>query len=230
MKTMKRPTFAILALVLFSLPVAHAQTPTPSADTSAAPAPSGSVAAAPAGMAISAYAWPKEASEQPKEEEWAGATELEMVTNLETTGWSKKRVNCRQRALREWMRVECAAPEVPPKNFFLETQTLYGSLWGLAGDISSTSGQFQLASAVEAYAKNLDKDPKNTAARLMRAMGAIATVTFQAKYGSAMMVRLDEIFWAENYMGEGSVIVQPGILIDVSWALGEKYPTIVLHG
>jgi len=128
------------------------------------------------------------------------------------------------------MRVECAAQEKPPKDPSFEVQTMYGSVWGLAGDISSASGQFQLASAVEAYSKYLDKDPKNTAARLTRGMGAIATITFQAKYGSAMMVRLDEIFYAENYMGEGSVLVSPGIVFDVSWALGEKYPTIELHG
>jgi hypothetical protein len=229
MKSMKRLTFAILALALFCLPAAFAASPAPSAEGSAAPMPSGSAAASPTGMPVSSYAWPKEASEQPKEEEWAGATELESITTVATSGWLKKPVKCRQRALREWMRIDCSPPD-PPTKEFLEGQRFYGSLWGLAGDVSGASGQFQLVSAVETYAKATAPNPTDVPGRLTRAMGAVGTVIFQAKYGSATMLRLDEIFWAEHYDGGGNVLVSPGIVIDVSWALGEKQPTITLLG
>jgi hypothetical protein len=228
MKSKKRPTFAILALVLFCLPAAIAAPSAPSAEGNAAPMPSGSAVAAPTGMSVSSYAWPKETSEQPKEEEWASATELESVTTVASSGWLKMPAKCRQRVLREWMRLDCSPPD-PPKNF-PEGQRFYGSLWGLAGDISGASGQFQLVSAVETYAKKTDPNPTNVAGRFTRAMGAVGTVIFQAKYGNATMLRLDEIFWAEQYDGGGNVLLSPGIVIDVSWALGEKHPTITLLG
>ena len=72
--------------------------------------------------------------------------------------------------------------------------------------------------------------PSRIDGRLTRAMGAIGTIIFQAKYGTGTMVRLDEILWAEHYEGGGNVLLAPGIVIDISWALGEKYPTIVLNG
>jgi hypothetical protein len=229
MKSMKRPTFTILALVLFCLPAAHAASPDPSAQGSAAPVLSASPAAPPTGMSVSSYAWPKETSEQPKEEEWAGATELESITTVASSAWVKKPVKCRQRVLREWVRIDCSPPDPPTKEFF-EGQRFYGSLWGLAGDISGASGQFQLVSSIEAYAKKTDPDPTNVGARLTRAMGAVGTAIFQAKYGNATMLRLDQAFWAENYDGGGNVLISPGIIIDVSWALGEKHPTINLLG
>lgn len=227
MNSKKRPMFAILVLVLCSMPVARAASDAPSAQSSAAAAPSGSANADPKGIPVSAYAWPKEASEAPKDDEWTSATELETAMTIASSGWLKKPVKCRQRALREWMRIDCSPPD-PPTKEFLEGQRFYGSLWGIAGDISTVSGQFQLVSTVEQYAKATS--PSGVDGRLTRAMGAIGTITFQAKYGSATMVRLDEIFWAEHYDGGGNVLLAPGIVIDISWALGEKYPTIVLNG
>ena len=227
MKSMKRPTLTIIALVFCSLPAAYAAPPTPSAESSAAPGPSAIAPAAANGMSVSTYAWPKETSDQPKDDEWAGATELEMVTTLAASGWTKQPVKCRQRVLRAWMRIECSPPD-PPAKQFREGQRFYGSLWGLAGDVSNVSGQFQLVSTIEEYAKAASSN--DTSGRLTRAMGAIGTITFQAKYGSATMLRMDEIFWADQYDGGGNVLIAPGIIIDVSWALGEKHPTIVLNG
>lgn len=229
MKTIKRPTFAILSLVLFCLPVAHAEPAAPSGHASAAPAPSGSAAAVPKGIPSASYAWPKETSDQPKSEEWAGATELESITTQATSGWSKKPVTCRQRALRAWVRVDCPPPEVSHDDVRPEHR-FYGSLWGLAGDVSGTAGQFQLVSSVESHTKKLDEDLSEVGARLARGMGAVGTVIFQAKYGSAAMLRLDQIFWVDQYDGGGNALLAPGIVIDVSWALGEKYPSIELRG
>jgi len=219
--------FAILALVIGSLPVAHAASDAPSAQSSVAAPPSASASAGPTPIPISAHVWPKELSEAPKDAEWTNATELEEATTVASSGWLKKPVKCRQRVLREWMRIDCSPPD-PPTKEFLEGQRFYGSLWGLAGDISTVSGQFQLVSTVEKYAKTTS--PTGVDGRLTRAMGAIGTIVFQAKYGSATMVRMDEIFWAEHYDGGGNVLIAPGIVVDISWALGEKHPTIVLNG
>lgn len=227
MKSKKQPMFAILPLVFASLPTSHAALDASSASSSAAAAPSSSANAAPSGIPISAYAWPKEASDPPKDAEWTGATELEGVTTVAASGWLKKPVKCRQRALREWMRIDCSPPD-PPVKEFLASQRFYGSVWGLAGDISTVSGQFQLVSTIEAYAKTVS--PTGEDGRLTRAMGAVGTIMFQAKYGSATMIRMDEIFWAEHYEGGGNVLLAPGIVVDISWALGEKYPTILVNG
>ncbi len=229
MKSIKYPMFAILPLVFGSLPAAHAALDASSAQSSAAAAPSASASAnvGPTGIPISTYVWPKEVSEAPKDAEWTSATELETATTVAQSGWLKKPVKCRQRVLREWMRLDCSPPD-PPTKQFLEGQRFYGSLWGLAGDVSNVSGQFQLVSTVEAYAKRTS--PSSVDGRLTRAMGAMGTITFQAKYGSATMIRMDEIFWAEQYDGGGNVLLAPGIVIDISWALGEKHPTILLNG
>jgi hypothetical protein len=227
MKSMKRPTLTILALVFCSLPAAYAAPPTPSAESSAAPGPSASARAASNGMSVSTYAWPKDASDKPNEDEWEHATELEEVKTSVRSWWGKIPATCLQRVVREWVRIECLPPDLMAENF-RESRRFYGSLWGLAGDISSASGQFQLVSTLEPLAQ--DSDPNSVSGRLIRRMGAIATVTFQAKCGSAMMLRMDQILWADQYDGGGNVLLDPGIIIDVSWALGEKHPTIALNG
>lgn len=227
MKSMKRAVFAILAVVFSFLPAAHAVQEAPSAAASASAAPNASASVAPTGMPVAQYTWPKEASEAPKEEEWAGATELEAIATTAQSGWVKRPARCRQRAVREWVRLECSPPD-PPNDLNLDVQRFYGSLWGLAGDISGSSAQFELVSKVEKYSKG--RNPAQTSDRLTLGMGAVGMVTFQAKYGSATMLRMDQIFWAERYDGGGNVELAPGIIIDVSWALGEKYPTIALLG
>ncbi|HRI68598.1 MAG TPA: hypothetical protein PK156_30430 [Polyangium sp.] len=227
MKTITSPSIAIWSLVLGCLPTAHAAQEVPAASASAAAAaPSGSASAPPGGMAISAYKWPREASGQPKEEEWAGATELESMTTQTGFSWERFDITCRTWAVREWVRLECALQG--GRKSSRDFPHFFGSLWGLAGDISGVSGQFRLASKVDQYASKLN--PADEVDRLQLGMGAAGIVTFQAKYGSAVMLRLDEIFWAEQYDGGGNVLVDPGILIDIGWALGEQYPTISVNG
>lgn len=225
MKRTNCHSLALLVLVLGSFPTAHAAQEAPAASASVDAAASASAPLA--GMPMAAYNWPKEASDKPKDEEWTGATELEAMTTTAQSGWEKMPVVCRVWALREWVRIECVPPDLPVKHF-LEFQRFYGSFWGIAGDISGTSAKFPLVSKVEKYAKSLK--PEQVSDRLMLNMGASGIVTFRAKYGSATLLRMDQIFWAENYDGGGNVLVNPGILIDVSWALGEKYPTILLNG
>lgn len=226
MKSIQRPVFAILALAVFCLPAAHAAPPEPSATTSAAAAPSASAAAKPVRTAISAYAWPKETSERPQSKEWESATLFEEMRVDIRSWWGKSTASCDVRAVREWVQIECTAPALPESDF--ELPNYYGSAWAVAGDVSTASAQFKLLS-------DLKMEPQRSASNsdgntLMLKMAYFGTIEFQAKYGSAMMVRLDEIFWAEGYDGGGSASVKPGILMDVAWALGEKYPTISLGG
>lgn len=213
MKSMKSAIFAIPSLVTLSLAAAQA-----------APAsPSGSANAGPPGVAVSAYAWPKETSDAPKDEEWAGATELEPGQSSGPSGWLTRNVRCRQRALRDWMRIDCDAPG----HLNNDTDHFFGSIWGVAGEVSGASASFVSTSTLERFQKPLE--PRDEGGRIMRRMGATASLTFQVKYGSASMFRIDEIFYAENYMGEGSVLLDPGLVVEVSWALGEKHPSLVYH-
>lgn len=230
MKSMKCSPWVLIPVVLGCLPVAHAAQEAPST----APSPSASVsanadspAAFPTGMATSKYAWPKELSDAPKEEEWTSATELETIKTIANNGWERMPVKCRQRALRAWVRIDCFPPD-QPEQMFREGQRFYGSLWGVAGDISGTSGQFELVSKVERYSAL--KNSQYFGDQMMLKMGAVGTAIFQVKYGAAFMVRLDQIFWAEQYDGGGNTLISPGIIMDVSWALGESYPSIFLKG
>ena len=57
-------------------------------------------------------------------------------------------------------------------------------------------------------------------------MGTSATITFPVTQGSALLLRIDRMYWDDGYDSSGAY-TQPGILVDVSWALGEKAPTIL---
>lgn len=230
MKSINRPVFAILSLAVFCLPAAHAAPPDPSAAPSAAPlpsaAPSASAAAKRVRTPIASYAWPKETSERPQSKDWESAALFEEMTVEIRSWWGVSPVSCDARAVREWVQVECTAAALGTSDFDLPHY--FGSVWAVAGDISTTSAQFKLLSDLNMephrYASNSDGN------KLMLKMGYFATVEFQAKYGSAMMVRLDEILWSEGYDGGGLAQVKPGMLIDVAWTLGEKHPTISLGG
>ena len=227
MKTMKSPSIVLLALGLGCLPTAHAAQESPAASASVgSAAPIGSASAPPVGMEISAYNWPRDASDKPKDEEWAGATEIQALESRIGFFWDRMKVTCRLLAVREWARIDCSPPS-PPRHF-RDFPHYFGAAWGVAGDVSTVSAQFRLVSQVEKYASKLK--PTDDIDRLQLGMGAHGILTFQVKYGSATMLRLDQILWAEQYDGGGSVLVHPGILIDVAWALGEKYPTISIQG
>ena len=186
----------------------------------AAPAPAGSAppgpsasAAAPAGhgVPVSAYAWPAEASPEPREEDWAGATELE-VAPAKDPGGSLVLV-CAQRALGAWLRISCTPP---PGSSHL------GAVWGLAGDVAKVKGSFSLLSGLEGY----KKPPTSTKEDLERKMGDAVTITLPLTPGTAALLRIDRISWDEEWDWSG-VVASPGMLVDVSWALGEAHPTIL---
>lgn len=176
------------------------------------------IATAEPGQTVSSYVWPTEASPEPKEDAWAKATELETKRVKMPDRWfgGGAEIECTQRVVREWVRVTCTPPHDKPED------TLVGVIWGMAGDLDSVSGDFEMSAELPRYAK----PPQNVVEDLSRKMGASATITFQARAGSAMLLSLDEIGWDESYDGS-NVFSRSGILVDVSWALGENGPTIL---
>jgi hypothetical protein len=176
-----------------------------------APSAAPSAGAAPAKrVAISAYAWPEEAGPEPKEADWAGATPLENDTpgaaRPDTTS-----PHCQEAAIGAWVRVTCT-PGV--KHF--------GAVWSLAGDTAKAKARFSLASELEHF----EKAPQSIGEDMERKMGDLVTVTFPVSPGSATLLRVDGISWEEEY--EGSlVLTRAGPMVDVTWALGEKHPSIL---
>ena len=180
--------------------------------------PAPSAAPAKGGVAISAHAWPTEASAAPKEGEWASAVALEAVkSKIRVTSWGSAVVTCTQRALRDWVRVTCTPPHDEGSS-----DVLFGALWGMAGEVAKVKGKFAMSSELPRYAQ----PPTDETSDLSRKMGASATVTFPVRPGGAVVLRVDFIDWDVSYDGGMSVITRPGMLIDVSWALGETHPII----
>jgi hypothetical protein len=185
---------------------APGDSPAASASASAAPAASGS-AAAPSKPTIASYAWPTEASDEPKEPEWANATELEpaKVTFQYNDG------TCTQKVVREWVRLRCAPAS---EDVFL------GPMWALAGDFEKVKGGFALA------ASRTKTPPQSPMDMAILKMGIAGELTFQARPGKAFVVSMDRMGFDEGWDG-ATPFVGTGLLIDVSWAPGEKAPTIV---
>jgi hypothetical protein len=168
----------------------------------------------------SSYAWPAEAGPEPKEEEWAGATDLGTVeVQPASTFWwlSPIHLSCAQRALGAWVRITCTPPH--PES---GEDTLLGAVWPLSGDAAKAKATFSPASALPRY----KSPPSNVVDDLTRKMGASVTITFPTTPGSALLLRVDRIGWDDGYDGS-NVFTLPGMLVDVSWALGEKAPTIL---
>lgn len=206
--------FALPALVALAVsPVAEATPIPPSSVTlgaspPASATPSASASSAPAGPTVASYAWPTTSSPEPKAEEWTSATVLESVTASIGSGDAV----CTQRVVREWMRISCT-PSLP--------DTFFGVLWGWAGDLDLVKGTFGLAADV------IKKPPTNEMEQLTMKMGARADVTFQARPGTAFLVTLERMGWDDSGWDGPSLFVSSGAVIDVSWALGEKGPTVL---
>lgn len=193
-----------VALVLGSIPMAWAQT----------------VADLPP-QKWADYAWPTESSSEPKADEWEKAIPLEMVKMGEENRWAWWNVvTCKPRVVREWVQLTCGAP--PKENG--EVFPFFGALWGMAGDLSTIKASFTPASELEKY----KAPPKNDDERWTQKLGVRATTVFQIKPGSAFVIQFDELFWNENYEGT-NLEPRTGMLVDVSWALGEKSPSIFLR-
>ena len=126
-------------------------------------------------------------------------------------------MSCTQRALGAWVRIACAPPHPADSD-----GTLLGAVWALSGDVAKVKGTLSPASELPRF----KKPPSNIEEALTRKMGASATITFPVTPGSAFLLRLDTIGWDDGYDGS-NVFTSAGMLVDVSWALGEKAPTIL---
>ncbi len=170
-------------------------------------------------VAVKDYAWPTDESPEPSEEDWAGATDLgSRSIDLRRMSWEGGReVLCRQYAIRAWVRVVCTP--IQPKR----DPVFFGVVWGRAGELSSVKARFLMAHESDAF----KAFPKNKIEELTQRMGVDATITFQGRPGQSMLLGIDLIGWDFNYDGGANPFSRPGMLVDVSWAKGEKAPTIV---
>jgi hypothetical protein len=207
---------ALLALLAGAVCVYEPVAAVLAAPPPASASPSASVAApARPHLALSAYAWPAELSAEPKEEDWASATDLEPfrrntdaidAEGLRSAGW------CNPRVVGSWLRLTCTAG------------IHFGIVWGLAGDLAKVKGTIPLVSEVE----RPTKPTADWAETATRNMGVSATVTFPVAPGSALVLEIDQIDIDNGY--EGSVVfTHPWALVDVSWAVGEKAPTVLVR-
>jgi hypothetical protein len=216
-----RPSCLALAALAFAVCAYEPRGAVGATPPASASASAGALAGAGTqGIPVSAYTWPTEVSPEPREEEWAGALELSSVRVdiVPRFSWlpTVHDVVCTQHAVGAWLRVTCT-----PRHDGKE-DVLVGSLWGLAGDVAKVKGSFALASELERY----KAPPTGEFETALRKMGASATITLPLAPGSALLLRLDRIEWDSGYESS-SVGIEPGILIDVSWAVGEKAPTIL---
>jgi hypothetical protein len=120
---------------------------------------------------------------------------------------------CTQEAVREWMRIRCK-PSDP--------DVTLGVIWGRAGDLDGVQGSFVLAKDSDHF----KKPPTNEMEALTLQMGVSGEIRFQAKPGTAFVVSLERLGWDEGGWGDVSLSIQSGVIIDVSWALGEKGPSL----
>jgi hypothetical protein len=174
----------------------------------------------PDALAAPAHRWPTDASAEPEEAAWAKAAALETVTlSLKPVPWLPAvKVTCSQRAIREWVRITCTPVHDPKHEVFM------GVVWGMAGGLDEVKASFSLASELERFRVPVT-DPFDRFGPLTRKMGASTTVTFPVRPGSAFVLSLDTIGWVDEYDGR-NLSVGPGLLLDVSWARGEKGPSI----
>jgi hypothetical protein len=194
-----------LGLVVAFPPRYAVAAPSASASASAAASPN-----APSGT-LATYAWPTQASERPKDEEWSKATVLESFKIERGTFDGTK---CEPRVLREWVEVKCT-----PLG-----DALFSVLWGVGGDLKDVKGWFKMLGELGPPA-----DPTSSVDRIKIGGAAYGTLSFPVRQGSAFVLSLDRLGVDENYDGGIFIGTSQGIVVDVSWVAGEKAPTILFR-
>ena len=186
--------------------------------TSAGATPTASASASSAAQdapksSLAAYAWPSGPSPEPKPEEWEHATALETVTlDTRRESWLPRvHITCSPSLVREWLRVTC---DPGPSWYF-------GIVWGMAGDLSTAKGAIAIAPGAPPKTRADDDHILD----MTRKMGVSTTLIVALRPGASSVISIDRMAWEEEYEGQ-SVNMHPGVLLDISWALGEKSPTI----
>ena len=170
----------------------------------------GSAQELPAGtVPFGSHAFPSEPSAAPEPEAWEKATLLGNVKLGE-------KESCVGAVLGDWVRLRCESHRASG-----DAADMLAAVWAVAGDVRSVDVD---TFAVPAAAlEDLMKE-----GRPFYASGASAfDITFQLKRGSATLLEIVRARWSyESYNGNFFQSIDPGILIDASWALGEKTPTL----
>jgi hypothetical protein len=197
--------------------------PAPSSAPSAS-APSPSASAPPAAkerVAVKDYAWPTSTSPEPTEDEWNNATALAVADPKKPEGFDVFSLSCTVSAVRSWVRFHCTgAPLTYPSAHGPPMHTL-GAVWILGGDASTVKGK--VPPAVEVTGKPKGEVMQWELYNLQ--MGAYADFHFEVQPGFALALGVDEMSVDMGYM-DVFIGEHPGDVVDVSWAAGEKAPTL----
>lgn len=221
-----KPITGILSLCLLCLPAAA----THGEPTSASPMPSSSGSAAasgaparekappadPGNLDLGGIDWPKTASVAPTTEEWANVPKLAHVKG-DSFGASG---SCDTFVLREWVRVVCTDLTIEQDH-----ASAIGAVWGVAGMLDDVKARVTLVGNQALATLMPDGVPT------VKNMASSVDITFPLRPGHATMIEVVGASWAfEEYNGNFFSGIDPGLLIDVSWALGEKAPTLIFSG
>ncbi len=221
-----KPLTGILSLCLLCLPAAAthgepaAASATPSSSGSAAasgsPAPSQAPPADPGNIDLAGIDWPKTASAAPTPEQWATAQKL---AHVKGDGFGPS-ASCDTFVLQEWVRVVCTDLTIE-----WDHATAIGAVWGVAGMLDDVKARVTLVGSQALTALMPDGAPT------VKNMASSVDITFPLRPGHATMIEVVGASWAfEEYNGNFFSGIDPGLLIDVSWALGEKAPTLIISG
>lgn len=222
-KTSSLPSLAAALCTLSAAAIAVAQAPSPSGTAAATGTQTGTQTGTPSGAAqagsaiveLDTYAWPTEPSAEPTDAEYDAGAQLKIPENRWEKGGIGVARTCVLRVVREWVRVRCDP---------VSESTSYGVVWGAAGDLSSVKARMPLRGTV-----NPNKaPPQSFIEESTLKMGAYVTLSFQAKPGSAFLVDIHEMGWEFGGWGDGFLNVSSAVQVELSWAAGEKTPSILL--
>ncbi len=220
-----KPITGILSLCLLCLPAAatHGE---PAAATmpsnSERAAASGSSArekappADPGNVDLGGIDWPSAASVAPTPEQWASVSKLAHCSGDSLSASS----SCDTFVLRGWVRVVCTALNIERGH-----ATAIGAVWGVAGMLDDVKARVTLVGSHALTILMPDGAPT------VENMASSVDITFPLRPGHATMIEVVDATWAfEEYNGNFFSGINPGLLIDASWAVGERAPTLIFSG
>ena len=178
------------------------------------PAPSIPAPAVDGAVDWGATEWAKSPGTAPSVEEWAKATVLSKVDG-DTLGMTS--ATCETSALHGWVHVVCKQLQVDSDN-----ASGLSAVWGVAGNLENVKVEAHMVGT--AGLGQLMREGVATVSN----MASSFDITFPLTEGQAQLIEVSGGDWAhEEYNGNFFTAVSPGLLIDASWALGEKAPTLI---
>ena len=186
----------------------------PAAPTNGAPLTDKPAVAPPAAtIDVGSSEGPNAGSAPPTADEWAKVPRL-TNTDGQAVGSS---VPCDTFVLRGWVRLSCANLSVSR-----EAASAFGAVWGVAGALDEVKATATLVGTERLASLMPDGVPT------VRNMASSVDITFPIRRGSALLLEVSGARWAfEEYNGNFFTSIDPGFLVDISWALGEAKPTLI---